>query len=60
MLLVVGAGVVVLVVLNTVVLEVLTGLTLVVVGASVVLILVVGLNLLAKLGGMKPSWLVSS
>jgi hypothetical protein len=59
-LLVVGAGVVVLVVLNTVVLEVLTGLTLVEVGASVVLILVVGLNLLAKLGGMKPSWLVSS
>ena len=59
MLLVVGAGVVVLVVLNTVLLEVLTGLT-VVVGVSVVLTLVVGLKLLAKLDGMKPSWLVSS
>ncbi len=55
MLLVVDAGVV----LNTVLLEVLTGLT-VVVGVSVVLTLVVGLKLLAKLDGMKPSWLVSS
>ena len=63
MLLAVGAGVTVLLVIDTVLL--ITGLrvVVVVVGAIVLLGLtfVVGLNLVAKLAGMKPpSWLVSS
>lgn len=65
MLLAVGAGVTVLLVIDTVLL--ITGLmvvVVVVVGAIVLLLgltFVVGLNLVAKLAGMKPpSWLVSS